>query len=73
MAKSAVLGLGIRSNLRKLLNEHPVQQRFLSIPQQLKLTLMKGDEDIEVTEILTNLTLFIHGAWQRNGYALNIR
>ena len=50
MAKSAVLGLGIRSNLRKLLNEHPVQQRFLSIPQQLKLTLMKGDEGIEVGE-----------------------
>ena len=32
IAKSAVLGLETRSNSRKLLNEHPIQQRFLDIP-----------------------------------------
>lgn len=58
IAKSAVLGLETRSNLRKLLNEHPIQQRFLSIPQQFKLTLMKGDEEIEVCEATTYLGCF---------------
>ena len=48
MVKSAVLELETRSNSRKLLDEHPFQQRFLSIPQQFKLTLMKGDEGIEI-------------------------
>lgn len=47
MTKSAVLELETRSNSRKLLDEHPFQQRFLSIPQQFKLTLMKGDEVVE--------------------------
>ena len=32
IAKSAVLGLETRGNSRKLLNEHPIQQRFLDIP-----------------------------------------
>ena len=32
IAKSAVLGLETRSNSRKILNEHPIQQRFLDIP-----------------------------------------
>ncbi len=31
IAKSAVLGLETRGNSRKLLNEHPIQQRFLDI------------------------------------------
>ena len=32
IAKSAVQGLETRGNSRKLLNEHPIQQRFLDIP-----------------------------------------
>lgn len=32
IAKSAVLGLETRGNSRKLLNKHPIQQRFLDIP-----------------------------------------
>ena len=32
IAKSAVLGLETISDSRKLLNEHPIQQRFLDIP-----------------------------------------
>ena len=32
IAKSAVLRLEVRGNSRKLLNEHPIQQRFLDIP-----------------------------------------
>ena len=32
IAKSAVLGLETRGNSRKLLNEHPIQQRSLDIP-----------------------------------------
>lgn len=50
MAKSAVLELETKSNSRKLLDEHPFQQRFLSIPQQFKLTLMKGDEMVKLLE-----------------------
>ena len=64
IAKSAVLGLETRSDSRKLLNEHPIQQRFLSIPQQPKLTLMKGDEAVEAGEVLTNLLLLCR---RRNG------
>lgn len=48
MVKSAVLELETRSNSRKLLDEHPFQQRFLSIPQQFKLTLMKGDKFVKL-------------------------
>ena len=60
MAKSAVLELETRSNSRKLLDEHPFQQRFLSIPQQFKLTLMKGDKVIDPVKLLADKSLFVY-------------
>lgn len=66
MAKSAVLELETRSNSRKLLDKHPFQQRFLSIPQQFKLTLMKGDEVSEMEENQSDSLLFAHGGHQEN-------